>query len=229
MARNNCKNGLPRHIEIALALVGLIFASPLLIPAMVLIKLTSQGPALFRQKRVGRGAKLFTLLKLRTMAVNSSGPQVTAKGDARITPLGRFLRKTKIDELPELWNVVRGDLSLVGPRPEAPKYVDVGDPLWERVLEVRPGITDPVTLKLRNEEELLAGFEEPESFYTTKLQPYKLIGYVEYLRERTWRSDVEVLVRTVSAVLSPARVPPPTVREIEEKVKKLSRFSPQAQ
>lgn len=213
------EKGLPRSVEAVLALAGLIFASLALIPAMVLIKLTSPGPALFRQKRVGRGGKLFTLLKLRTMSMNSGGPQVTAKGDSRITPLGRLLRKTKIDELPELWNVVRGDLALVGPRPESPKYVDLGDPLWKRVLEARPGITDPVTLQLRNEEELLAAFEFPESFYTTKLQRYKLMGYAEYLRDRTWRSDVEVLVRTVTAVLSPGRVPPPSVREIEEKVR----------
>lgn len=186
---------------------------------MVLIKLTSPGPALFRQKRVGRGDKLFTLLKLRTMSMNAGGPQVTARGDPRITPLGRLLRETKIDELPELWNIVLGDLSLVGPRPESPRYVDIGDPLWRRVLEARPGITDPVTLELRNEEELLAAFECPESFYTTVLQKYKLIGYADYLRDRTWRTDARVLVRTLSAVLRPGKVPPPTVQVIEQKVR----------
>lgn len=216
--QNIPEKGLPRPVEAVLALAGLIFASPVLVPLMVFIKLTSRGPVLFCQKRAGRGGRLFTLIKLRTMTVNSGGPQVTAKGDSRITGPGRLLRKTKLDELPELWNVVRGDLSLVGPRPEAPKYVDMDDPLWKEVLEARPGITDPVTLALRNEEELLAGFDDPESFYTTKLQRYKLIGYAEYLRDRTWRSDVQVLLRTLSAVLSPGKAPPPTIGEIEEKV-----------
>lgn len=209
--------GIPRPVEAALAVAGLFFVWPVLMPAMVLIKLTSKGPSLFLQKRAGRNGRLFTLVKLRTMSVNSDGPQVTARGDSRITPLGRLLRKTKLDELPELWNVVRGDLSLVGPRPEAPKYVDMSDPLWKEVLEVRPGITDPVTLQLRNEEELLAGFENPEFFYTTKLQRYKLIGYVEYLRDRTWRSDVQVLLRTLFAILCPRKAPPPTIEEVEQR------------
>lgn len=218
------QKGIPRPVEIALALVGLIVASPVLLAAMVLITLTSRGPALFRQQRVGRGGQLFTLHKLRTMSINLGGAQVTAKGDSRITPFGQILRKTKIDELPELWNVVLGDLALVGPRPEAPKYVDVDDPLWRKVLEVRPGITDPVTLELRNEEELLAGFEDSESFYTTKLQRYKLLGYAHYLLERTWRSDVQVLLRTVSAVLSPGKAPPPSVHEVEQRVKNAAPF-----
>jgi lipopolysaccharide/colanic/teichoic acid biosynthesis glycosyltransferase len=150
---------------------------------------------------VGLGGKLFTLYKLRTMRVSSAGPQVTARGDTRITPVGRFLRRSKLDELPQLWNVVRGDLSLVGPRPEVPGYVDLEHPVWKRVLAVRPGITDPVTLTLRNEEALLAGAEDPERFYREELQPAKLRSYVAYLERRSAWSDVHVLYRTVFAIL----------------------------
>jgi lipopolysaccharide/colanic/teichoic acid biosynthesis glycosyltransferase len=154
------------------------------------------------------------------MRVENEGAQVTAKGDARVTRVGRFLRKSKLDELPELWNVVRGDLSLVGPRPEVPKYVNIEDPLWQRVLEARPGITDPVTLRLRNEEELLASCAGgPERFYLDTLQPYKLLGYVQYLQKRTWRSDLHVLLRTVFAVIFPAKAPSPGMEEVARAVR----------
>lgn len=198
-----------------LALGGLVVSSPLLFIAAVLIRSTSPGPVLFRQQRVGRFGKGFELLKFRSMRVENEGAQVTAKGDARVTRVGRLLRKSKLDELPELWNVARGDLSLVGPRPEVLKYVNLEDPLWRRVLEARPGITDPVTLRLRNEEELLASCEgDPERFYLNTLQPFKLLGYVQYLRKRTWRSDVKVLLGTVFAVIFAAQAPPPGVEEI---------------
>lgn len=219
--RRSSGEGIPRLIELGLALVGLISASPLLVLAAILIKATSPGPVLFRQERVGQNGRLFILLKFRTMQVNNQGAQVTARGDSRVTPVGRVLRKTKLDELPELWNIVRGELSLVGPRPEVPKYVDVCDPLWEEVLKVKPGITDPVTLKLRNEEELLGGCSDAERFYLEKLQRYKLTGYVEYLRNRTWRTDVEVLLRTVVAVVFPVKAPPPELDEIERALGKV--------
>jgi len=198
-----------------LGLAALVAASPLLLLATVLIRVTSPGPALFRQERVGRFGESFTLLKFRSMySHQNNGRHVTAKGDSRVTPIGRLLRKTKLDELPELWNVVRGDLALVGPRPEVPGYVDLDNPLWQKVLEVRPGITDPVTLKLRNEEELLAGCgTDPEKFYLSMLQPYKLLGYVDYLRKRTWRTDVCVLIKTLFAVILPFQAPPPRVVE----------------
>ena len=133
----------------------------------------------------------------------------------KVARVGRLLRKSKLDELPELWNVARGDISLVGPRPEVPRYVDLENPLWRRVLEARPGITDPVTLRLRNEEELLAGCKgDPEQFYLNTLQPYKLQGYVAYLRQRSWRTDVRVLLETLLAVIFPGKVPPPEMDEI---------------
>lgn len=209
------KSGIPRIVEMALALGGLVVSSPLLLLATVLIQATSPGAVLFRQQRVGHFGKPFELLKFRSMRIENAGAQVTAKGDTRVTRVGRLLRKSKLDELPELWNVARGDLSLVGPRPEVPKYVNLEDPLWQRVLGARPGITDPVTLRLRNEEELLASCEgDPEIFYVNTLQPYKLLGYVQYIRTRTWRSDVNILLKTVFAVILAAKAPPPTVEEI---------------
>ncbi len=198
--------GIPRPIEGALAGVGLAVCLPLIGLVAILVRATSRGPAFFRQPRVGRKGRTFTLYKLRTMRVSSEGPEVTTRGDHRITPLGRFLRRSKLDELPQLWNVVRGEMSLVGPRPEVPRYVDLEDPLWKRVLAVRPGITDPVTLRLRDEEAVLATVEgDPERFYREELQPAKLRAYAAYLERRSPGSDVGVLFQTVAKVLFPGR------------------------
>ena len=196
--------GIPRPLEVVAAAAGLVLSSPVVALAGLMIRATSRGPIFFRQERVGRFGRNFVLYKLRTMRLSQGGPQVTALGDSRITRVGRILRKTKLDELPQLWNVVRGDMSLVGPRPEVPRYVNLDDPLWMEALRVRPGITDPVTLKLRDEESMLARVEgDPERFYREELQPAKLREYVAYSRSRSWRSDLEVLCRTVRAVLRP--------------------------
>ncbi len=169
-----------------------------------MIRSSSGGPIVFRQERVGRDGKRFIAYKLRTMRNSSDGPLVTTRGDGRITPLGRILRKTKLDELPQLWNVVRGDMSLVGPRPEVPRFVNLNDPLWKEALRVRPGITDPVAIELRDEESVLAGVAgDPERFYREELQPAKLRGYVVYARSRSWLTDIEVLYRTVLAIVRP--------------------------
>jgi lipopolysaccharide/colanic/teichoic acid biosynthesis glycosyltransferase len=208
-------SGLPRPVELAAAAWGLVVAAPLLAASAALIKRSSPGPVLFKQQRVGRDGRPFTLYKFRTMRAGAVGLGVTAGGDPRITPIGRVLRKTKLDELPELWNVVRGDLSLVGPRPEVPEYVDVGDPLWREVLRERPGLTHPVTVRLRNEEELLAGISSDRgAFYRATLLPYKLRGCVAYQHKRTWRSDLKVLLETARVVVDPSAVPPPTVKEV---------------
>jgi lipopolysaccharide/colanic/teichoic acid biosynthesis glycosyltransferase len=200
--------GIPRIVEAPLALVGLLLCSPLIATAGVAVALTSRGPAFFWQERVGRGGQIFRLCKLRTMQEGSAGPQVTAAGDPRVTPVGRLLRKTKLDEVPQLWNVLRGEMSFVGPRPEVPRYVDLEDPLWREVLTVRPGITDPVTIFLRDEEAVLA--EAPgdcERFYREQLLPYKLEKYALYLRGRTWWSDIRVILATVGALVAPVRRP----------------------
>ena len=208
--------GLPRAVDFVIALGGLLLAGPVLALSAGAILISSRGPVLFRQQRVGKGGRLFTMLKLRTMKADGSGALITARGDHRVTGVGCVLRRTKLDELPELWNVVRGEMSLVGPRPEVPAFVDLSSPLWQEVLTVRPGITDPVTLVLRNEEELNAASEDdPEQFYRQRLQPYKLLGYVRYLRKRTPRSDLMVLIDTVLAVAAPGRTPPPSLHDIE--------------
>jgi lipopolysaccharide/colanic/teichoic acid biosynthesis glycosyltransferase len=195
--------GLPRWFDIVCSLIGLVVLSPLLLVAGAVVRVTSRGEALFRQKRVGHNGHAFTLYKLRTMSVSDPGPQVTSGDDVRITRVGRFLRRTKLDELPTLWNVLKGDMALVGPRPEVPRYVELEDPLWQQVLAVRPGITDPVTLELRHEERLLAQIDgDAEEYYMEKLQPLKLKGYVAYLEQRTWHSDLKVLCRTVAAVVA---------------------------
>ena len=200
--------GLPRSFDVVVSLIGLVVAAPVIFASAVAVALTSPGGFLFRHERVGRHGEIFVLYKLRTMLASGSGPQITKRDDSRITTVGRFLRKTKLDELPTLWNVLRGDMALVGPRPEVPVYVRLSDPMWQTVLAVKPGVTDPVTLKLRNEQELLTRVGgDTEDYYLNKLQPSKLKGYVAYLEKRTWRSDLKVLWQTVQAVLFGARVP----------------------
>jgi len=200
---------------VVLSLLGLIVSAPLIALSAAAIAATSPGSVIFRQERVGRGGRTFVLYKLSTMRPALSGPQVTAGDDVRVTLMGRLLRKAKLDELPELCNVLKGDMSLVGPRPEVPRYVDLENPLWRLVLKVRPGITDPMTLRLRNEEALLAEVKgELEHFYMGLLQPFKLKGYLEYLRERSWWSDVKVLWQSGVAVIFPGTAPPPPLKEI---------------
>jgi lipopolysaccharide/colanic/teichoic acid biosynthesis glycosyltransferase len=209
------RRGLPHPVEIAAAMAGAAVTLPVVAAASAAIVLSTGTWPLFLQRRVGRGGRIFTLVKLRTMRASRGGIEVTAGGDARVTRIGRFLRKTKIDELPELWNILAGHMSFVGPRPEVPRYVNFADPRWAAVLRARPGLTDPVTLRLRNEEELLAGVAgDREAFYRERLQPYKLKGYAAYLAARDWRSDLRVLRDTLTAVLRPGRFPPPPISDI---------------
>lgn len=217
MSLDTPRDGIPHSIEAVLGLAALAAFSPLLVAAGLAVKLTSRGPMLFRQERVGRAGVPFTLFKLRTMRQGSPGPGITARGDARVTRVGRVLRRSKVDELPELWNLVRGDIALVGPRPELLEYVDLNERAWRHVLRFRPGITDPITLRLRNEEELLeAVTADRDSFYRSALLPYKLQGNLDYLRRRTWRSDVRVIVQTLRAILSPRHAPAPSPQSIAD-------------
>jgi len=198
VAAQEVSSGIPRWADAAIAAIGLIVTAPVIAALALAVAVSSGLPVFFRQKRVGQGGRMFDLYKLRTMKPSVEGPQITSRDDARITSLGRFLRRTKLDELPTLWNVLCGDMALVGPRPEVPRYVNLDNPGWHAVLKVRPGITDPVTLRLRNEEDLLAQVRgDSEEYYLNELQPSKLKGYVAYLHERTWRSDVRVLWQTL--------------------------------
>jgi lipopolysaccharide/colanic/teichoic acid biosynthesis glycosyltransferase len=219
--------GLPRLAEASLCTLALVLLSPVLAVIALGVALTSDGPILFRQERAGLRGVRFTIFKFRTMRVGGVGPSVTAKTDPRITALGQYLRKTKLDELPQLWNVVRGDLSLVGPRPEAIPYVDLNDAAWQEVLSVRPGITDPITLRLRNEEEILAAAEpSPELFYREFLLPYKLSGYRDYVARRTWWWDISVIWATLLAVVVPTRAPVLSPGDIVAFVQRLQSFNP---
>lgn len=224
------KMGIPRWIEAFLASLALLAFGPLIIISAAAISLTSPGPVLFRQRRIGKNGQPFALIKLRTMQEENHGPQVTTTTDLRVTRIGRLLRRMKFDELPQFWNVLKGDMSLVGPRPEVPRYVDLGNPSWQIVLQTRPGITDPVTLRLRNEEQLLAAVEgDVERFYLEALQPVKLRGYVEYLQTRSWTGDVKVIVRTVIGVIRPSTVPVPSASRLRVEASNLNIEGRQAQ
>jgi lipopolysaccharide/colanic/teichoic acid biosynthesis glycosyltransferase len=197
-----------RALDVAGAAVGLVATAPLLAVSAVLVKLSSPGPTLFRQVRIGRGGCSFELIKFRTMHTASTGPEITSGGDPRITRIGRILRKTKLDELPTLVNVLRGDLALVGPRPEVPRYVALyPEPERELLQRFRPGITDPATIRFRNEEEILARAADPEEAYVREVLPLKIGMYRAYLEGASLRTDLCVLVATARVVLFPRAAP----------------------
>lgn len=199
----NAEEFIRRAVDAATAIMALTVASPVLLVMMIAIKLDSPGPVIFRQTRVGRYGEPFQILKLRTMRqdAESQGGQLTVGADPRVTRVGYFLRKWKLDEIPQLVNVVRGEMALVGPRPEVPRYVDMYTDEQRRVLAVRPGITDPASIKFRNESELMAGQSDPESYYREVLMPSKLSINLAYLEDRSLLSDIRVLLETVRAVL----------------------------
>ncbi len=207
---------MPYVIQRLIAALALVPLGPLVLALGVAVRLTSPGPAFHRAVRVGPGDSRFELLKLRTMRVGGDGPAVTAGGDPRVTRLGRMLRRTKLDELPQLWNVVRGEMALVGPRPEDPRYVDQGDPLHREVFSARPGMTGPTAIAFRDEEALLATearavaaeegaarptIEHLERAYRERILPRKLAIDAAYLRTRSWRGDVAIIGRTIGLVL----------------------------
>jgi lipopolysaccharide/colanic/teichoic acid biosynthesis glycosyltransferase len=188
-------------MDICLSTVMLIlFCLPMLLIA-AMVRLSSPGPALFKQQRVGRGGRRFTLLKFRSMKPADSGPQVTAEGDARITPIGKLLRRTKLDELPQLLNVLRGEMSLVGPRPEVERYVQHYTPEQKRLLEVRPGITGAAQIAYRDEEALLSTAHNVEELYVQEILPAKAALDLAYLAQRTVLTDTAVLLKTIAALL----------------------------
>jgi lipopolysaccharide/colanic/teichoic acid biosynthesis glycosyltransferase len=191
-----------RLIHSAIALTLLVLLSPVLLLLALLVRLSSPGPVFFRQERVGRAGRLFRIYKFRTMRVNRGGPQVTSGADPRITPIGAWLRHWKLDELPQFLNVVRGEMALVGPRPEVPRYVAHYTAEQRKVLSVPPGITGLTQLRYRNEEELLREAADPESVYLKEILPAKLALDFEYLRRRGAWTDLRVLVATLRRVLS---------------------------
>jgi lipopolysaccharide/colanic/teichoic acid biosynthesis glycosyltransferase len=197
-----------RCFDCACALIGLLLLSPLLLAVTLLVKLTSQGPVFFWQERIGLGRKAFRIVKFRTMLPKSGqrGLLITSASDPRITPVGRILRWLKIDELPQLWNVLKGEMSMVGPRPEVSRYVDSYSDAQMRVFEVRPGITDPASIAYRHEEQLLSSQSDPDLYYRNVLLPDKLRMNLEYIDHLSFTYDCSLLLRTTGSILMPKAI-----------------------
>ncbi len=195
---------LKRLFDMAASGIGLLLLAPLLLALAVWIKCDSAGPVFFLQERVGLHGKLFRIIKFRSMRQNNSGPQITVGADARITRSGRFIRAYKLDELPQLINVLLGDMSLVGPRPEVPRYVALYPAdVREEVLSVRPGMTDLASVQYRSESDLLAASSDPERTYTTVILPAKLALYQQYVRQRSLWLDVRIICVTFGILFKP--------------------------
>ncbi len=181
-----------------MAFIGLLILWPVLLVVAILIKVKMPGgPVIFRQKRVGRNGRLFTMYKFRSMTVGHGGSSVSVAGESRITPLGAKLRHYKLDELPELWNVLIGDMSFVGPRPDVPGYADQLKGADRDVLKLRPGITGPASLKYRDEEDLLAGKEDPQKYNDEVIFPDKVRINLYYLHHYSFIKDIEMIFCTV--------------------------------
>ena len=192
---------LKRLFDLACSVIGLVVLAPILVLVSLFVWLGDRGPVFFRQERVGRGGRLFRIHKFRTMRVASSGSQVTSADDNRITPLGKVLRKTKLDELPQLIDVALGNMSLVGPRPEVPRYVELwGEEARAEILSIRPGITDPAAIAYRNEQDELAAAEDPETHYTQVILPRKVAMYCDYVRNRSFAGDIKIILGTIAAI-----------------------------
>jgi lipopolysaccharide/colanic/teichoic acid biosynthesis glycosyltransferase len=190
-----------RVVDITLGSLALVLATPILAGAAVAMRLTGdRGPFFYRARRLGEGARVFTMLKVRTMAVGADGSRVTVAQDPRVTSLGRVLRQFRIDELPQLVSVVKGDMSLVGPRPEDPVYVDLSDPLHRRVFSAKPGITGLAQLAYHDEASRLVG-PDAERRYREEILPEKLGLDVEYLDSQSTLLDLQILARTARTVL----------------------------
>lgn len=190
------------------ALCGLVVLSPVLLVVAILIKIKMPGgPVIFKQKRVGRNGKLFTMCKFRSMTVAHSGSSISVAGESRITPLGAVLRKYKLDELPELWNVLIGDMSFVGPRPDVPGYADnlVGED--RLVLKLRPGITGPASLKYANEEEILAQVPNPQQYNDEVIFPDKVKINLNYYHNHTFFGDIKLIFQTIFRSYELAEIP----------------------
>ena len=190
---------LKRLFDLVVAAAGLLVLSPLMLLTIILIKLDSHGPAFFKQERVGQGFRPFLIYKFRTMVADAAqrGSSITVGADPRITRIGHFLRKTKIDELPQLINVLKGEMSFVGPRPEVPRYVGLFRKDYEEILRLRPGITDPASLKYENEAEWLSQFDNPEDEYIKQVLPHKIALAKQYSHKSSFVVDFALILKTV--------------------------------
>jgi lipopolysaccharide/colanic/teichoic acid biosynthesis glycosyltransferase len=192
-----------RVFDVSLATVGLFLLSPVLLGIAIAVRLDSFGPAFYRGRRAARGGAPFSILKFRTMIVgaeNLGGPS-TASNDPRITRVGKFLRKYKLDEFPQLINVLRGEMSLVGPRPEVLSEVERYSPEERELLTVRPGITDWASLRFSDEGQILEGSSDPHQAYREKIRPEKIKLGLQYVRQRSLRTDLRILIETTRTVI----------------------------
>lgn len=194
-----------RIVDFIAALLALTILAPVLAGIAIAVWVSDGSPILFRQTRVGRDGRSFQILKFRTMRPDVSGGSITVAGDHRITRVGRWLRKFKLDELPQFFNVLRGDMSLIGPRPEVPEYVELFNPVWQEVLAVRPGITDLATLAYRDEEHLLSSAADLDVYYRSVILPAKLNLNLSYGRSRCIAADLKLLWMTMHYSLRPSR------------------------
>ncbi len=182
-----------------ISFISILILLPIFIICSILILIKMPGgPIFFKQKRVGRNGKLFTMYKFRTMVVNHNGNSISVKGESRITPFGAKLRKYKIDELPELWNVLIGDMSFVGPRPDVPGYADKLAGEERKILELRPGITGPASLKYKNEEEILAKQDDPIRYNNEVIYPDKVRINLNYMKHQSFWLDIKIIIYTLT-------------------------------
>lgn len=187
-----------RAFDVGAAVVALLILAPVFLVVTIVIRANSKGPVLFRQWRVGRGYRPFQIYKFRTMRVAAAGGrEITAAGDPRITAPGRWLRASKLDELPQLLNILRGDMSVVGPRPEVVRYVELFHADYREVLEVRPGLTDLASIKYRDEAGVLAGAADPEQEYVSRILPDKIALAREYVRRSSLALDLRLIAATL--------------------------------
>jgi len=195
---------LKRAFDILLSLLGLILVAPILLIAGLLIKIDSKGPVFFKQERVGKDFRPFMIWKFRTMVHDqNNGPLITTRDDKRITRIGGYLRRYKIDELPQLVNVLKGDMSFVGPRPEVKKYVDLFESDFRKILTIRPGITDPASIRYSNEEAILSSSPDYEEVYITRILPDKLRLSLEYVKNHNIIKDILLILKTIFRIRYP--------------------------
>ena len=198
------KDLMKRLFDMVMASVGLVVCAPILLTAALLVKCSSRGPILFRQQRIGLRFRPFRILKFRTMVANGRGCLITSADDPRITTVGRILRKVKVDELPQLINVLRGEMSFVGPRPEVPRYVEMYRDDYQQLLQVRPGITDMASVLFRDEQLLLAPADDPEDYYVNVVLPEKIALGKLYLEKASFATDLYLICQTLLRIASPS-------------------------
>ena len=201
-----------RLFDVTCSAAGLLLLLPVLAGVALVIIFDDGLPVLFNQIRVGRNGKLFRIWKFRTMRFGSAGSTITTAGDGRVTRAGKKLRKFKLDELPQLFNVLKGDMSLVGPRPEVPEYVQAETPVWRSVLRFRPGVTDLATLLYRDEERILGSSGDPNAFYRASILPAKLILNLAYHLSRSFRKDLKLILLTIRYSLFPESFDPDLIK-----------------